>query len=208
MNAIKHPKHKEAEEVFKRWIDDFGLHPYHHAIKIQELLKGKRLFSGSCEGVICVLEGGLGALSVAESGKEITLFLLEAGEVCVVSSACMIGGFDLDVSLESTQRSLIAILPNTIASSIKESTFQNKVSLIINKRLMQVLKTLNQVAFVPLSERVREFLKLSQHREIEVTHEEIASHFGSTREAISRILKEMEKGGEISLYRGKIIKHD
>lgn len=206
MNKINHSK--EIKEVLDRWMDEFGLRSYHHAIKIQEFSKGKRLFSTSCEGVICVLEGELRALSIAESGKEITLFSLGVGEACVVSSACMIKGFDLDVSLESMQKSLVAILPSMIASSIKESTFQNQVSLIVNKRLMQVLKTLNQVAFVSLSDRVRGFLTLSQKREIEITHEEIANHFGSTREAISRILKEMERDGEISLYRGKIIRHD
>ncbi|WP_051420545.1 Crp/Fnr family transcriptional regulator [Helicobacter pametensis] len=204
MDKIKYQETKE--EILKQWIDEFGLHSYQYAIKIQKFPKGKRLFSSLCEGVICVLEGSLRALSVAESGKELTLFALGVGEVCVLSSACMIKGMDLDVSLEAVQTSDVAILPSKIAAQITDNTFHNQISLIINQRLMQVLKTLNQTAFVPLSERVREFLNLPQ-QEIRITHEEIANHFGSTREAISRILKEMEKNGEISLHRGKIIRH-
>ena len=53
--------------------------------------------------------------------------------------------------------------------------------------------------------RVRELLHQKAIKQnIKITHETIANHLGSAHEAISRILKEMEKNGEIEQSRGEI----
>ena len=63
----------------------------------------------------------------------------------------------------------------------------------------------NRPFFLPLVVRVRELLRQKAvNQNVKITHEAIANHLGSAREAISRILKEMEKNGEIEQSRGQI----
>ncbi|HIY43780.1 MAG TPA: Crp/Fnr family transcriptional regulator [Candidatus Helicobacter avistercoris] len=101
-----------------------------------------------------------------------------------------------------------ALLPTSFFAKLQDNiTFQTKIQSILNTRLTQTLEVLNQTAFTPLTLRVKNLL-LSFHQEIVyITHEEIANHLGSTREAITRILKDLQKQGEITLQRGKILIH-
>ena len=101
-----------------------------------------------------------------------------------------------------------ALLPTSFFAKLQDNiTFQTKIQAILNTRLTQTLEVLNQTAFTPLTLRVKNLL-LSFHQEIVyITHEEIANHLGSTREVITRILKDLQKQGEITLQRGKILIH-
>ena len=45
---------------------------------------------------------------------------------------------------------------------------------------------------------------MSKSSEINSTHQQIADELGITREATSRVLKQLEKDGEIKLSRNKI----
>ena len=66
-------------------------------------------------------------------------------------------------------------------------------------------RVMEQALFSSLRDRILSFLKEnSVNGSIMVTHEELASHLGSAREAVSRILKEMESDGLISRKRGVI----
>ncbi|WP_257912578.1 Crp/Fnr family transcriptional regulator [Campylobacter lari] len=59
---------------------------------------------------------------------------------------------------------------------------------------------------MPLSSRICDFLKENtSNNTLKITHEALANYLGSAREAISRILKELEKEGKIKLERSKII---
>lgn len=170
--------------------------------------KGKRIFVNEeiCEGVICILSGEIRVYATSENYKEITLFTLKPQEICILSASCVLPNLSLDITLQTQEECKIALLPNKKVQQLASENldFSQKINEIISKRLSQTLQILNDIAFTPLSQRLRTFLLQSQEKTISITHEELATHLGSTREVISRILKEMQKSGEITLKRGKI----
>lgn len=68
---------------------------------------------------------------------------------------------------------------------------------------------MSQALFSTLNERIKSYLLSKANNNIvEKTHEQIANEIGSAREAVSRILKELESNGLLRLGRGKIILSD
>lgn len=171
--------------------------------------KGKRIYVNQevCEGVIYLLSGEIRVFTTSDNYKEITLFTLTPQEICILSASCVLPSFELDVTLIAQRDCQIALLPSKKAQKLAQENlaFAQKINEIINKRLSQTLQVLNSVAFTPLQQRIKDFLLQSKQKELHITHEELANHLGSAREAVSRVLKEMEQKGEIILQRGKII---
>lgn len=171
--------------------------------------KGKRIYVNQevCEGVIYLLSGEIRVFTTSDNYKEITLFTLTPQEICILSASCVLPSFELDVTLIAQRDCQIALLPSKKAQKLAQENlaFAQKINEIINKRLSQTLQVLNSVAFTPLQQRIKDFLLQSKQKELHITHEELANHLGSAREAVSRVLKEMEQKGEIVLQRGKII---
>ncbi|MCX2717045.1 Crp/Fnr family transcriptional regulator [Helicobacter sp. MIT 21-1697] len=162
----------------------------------------------TCLGFILVLSGGLRAYIMSENAKEITLFTLKENDICLLCSHCALHSINYDILLESSQATEVLLVPQELFSSLKDTypALSNFALTIISKRLSQTISTLEQALFKPLVERIREFLHENAHnKEIRISHEEIANHLGSSREVISRILKEMENKGEIKRAYKKII---
>ena len=162
----------------------------------------------NCLGFIYVFSGALRAYIMGENAKEITLFNLKENDYCLLCSHCALHSIHYDILLESSQNTEVLIVPHQLFSRLKDTypTLSNFTLTLISKRLSQTISTLEQALFKPLVERIREFLYENAHNgEILISHEEIANHLGSSREVISRILKEMENKGEIKRAYKKII---
>jgi CRP/FNR family transcriptional regulator len=74
-------------------------------------------------------------------------------------------------------------------------------------RYEELLKTVNEVAFKNMDERLEFYLKKQVEKfgpSLKLTHQEIASDLNSSREVISRLMKKMEKNGWIILHRNSI----
>jgi CRP/FNR family transcriptional regulator len=76
------------------------------------------------------------------------------------------------------------------------------------KRFEEMLNAIDSIAFKKMDERLLEYLERKKNtlktKELIITHEEIANDIGTSREVISRLLKQLERMGEIKLYRNKI----
>jgi CRP/FNR family transcriptional regulator, anaerobic regulatory protein len=89
----------------------------------------------------------------------------------------------LDVKLKTTRLSLF---------SLYQLRFEELAGLI------------NDIRFKRLDTRILEWLNKQPKKMIEITHEELATKLGSSRVVVSRLLKELEQKGTVSLHRGKI----
>lgn len=199
------PTPSQTKQI-KQWLEDFCITEYFDSLRFKTYQKGERIHS--FQGLIYVLQGEIRVFSSSFKGKELTLFSIAQGETCIISASCAIPNLTLEVGFESNNLTSFALLPTSFFAKLQDNiTFQTKIQAILNTRLTQTLEVLNQTAFTPLTLRVKNLL-LSFHQEIVyITHEEIANHLGSTREAITRILKDLQKQGEITLQRGKILIH-
>jgi CRP/FNR family transcriptional regulator len=163
-----------------------------------------------CAGVLCVLSGRLRVYIVNENGKEITLYRLFEGEVCVLSGSCGIRNISFEVHVKAEVETTLCTISSSIYHSLEDrypevTTF---TSTVMAARLSDVMWTLEQVAFSSMDKRVASYLieqrAMTQCDDLMITHDEIARDLGTAREVVSRMLKYFQNEGWIIQGRGKV----
>jgi len=167
-----------------------------------------------CSNVIFVLSGLLRIYKLSEDGKEITLYRMGRGETCVLTISCILGVGDVvfPVAASAEQNSEVVFMP---VEAFKRFFFeipalQKFYFTSMAAKFYSVLNLVGNITFKKTSDRLKDFLITKTANgtyPLYSTHEAIASELGTAREVISRLLKEMEGKGMVSLSRGKIIYH-
>jgi CRP/FNR family transcriptional regulator, anaerobic regulatory protein len=168
-----------------------------------------------CASVPFVIEGSIRVFKSAESGREITLYRIEKGESCILSVGCgsSLASFPASVVVES--RTSAAFFPTvTIRGLFAEGeAFRNYVLDQYSRRMAEVMELVHEVAFRRVDERLAQWLLENASAErgprqgsasITATHQELADHVGTSREVVSRILKDWEQRSLLELSRGSI----
>lgn len=179
---------------------------------IKHFAKGSELLNGveQCHGLVLVKNGQLRAYYITEDGKQITLYRLLEGDVCIMSASCAIKNLTFDVSIEFETNSDIYIIPTNIWNILGNSNiFIKEYSIeLMASRFSEVMWVMEQLVFKGIGERLANYLleecNLSQSNTIKVTHENIAKNLSTAREVISRTLKHFEGDGVLELSRGII----
>lgn len=202
--------------IFKELMDSWGVSNIDQEVYLQSAYtknfpKNYKIFSGEqeCRGLVLILDGALRSFIVSPNNKEINLFVLKSGEFCILSASCMLKNIRFDVNLEFIQTSNVLILPSKTFNklSLKYPIAKQFQTDLVSERLSRVVSSLNSLAFDSLESRILNFLHNNASKEskiLYITHEEIANALGSAREAISRVLKELEKQGKLKTKRGLI----
>lgn len=180
--------------------------------KILDYKAGDAVYSGGtqCLGMMLVLQGTLRTYLLSDEGKEITIYRLRQGDVCVLAASCILSAITFDVEMEAQTDASLLLLPAWVLSKLQDENVyvENYIYKEAAKRFSDVVEALQQMMFLSLTQRVASFLLDESAKQntssIIMTHEEIAKTIGSAREAVSRILKQLAKGGYISLNRGEI----
>lgn len=164
----------------------------------------------NCAGILLLRSGQLRAFFSSESGREITLFRLLPGELCVLSAPCAHPSISFEISVGSERESILYEIPPAIWSSLTEKYASAAAfsSERINARFSEVMWVLDQLISRNLGQRLSRFLleqaALEKSDTLRITHEAIANHIGTAREVVSRALKYLEGEGALSLGRGTI----
>lgn len=174
--------------------------------------KGQNVHSveNDCVGVLILKSGELRAYILSEEGKEITLFRLETGNICVFSASCIIKTITFDVFVDCVEDAEAYLLNVSVFQKLCESNVyvENFSLKLMTERFSDVMWTMEQILFMSFEKRLAVFLldeiAKSGSAEINLTHEQIAKYIGSAREVVSRMLKSFEKKGLVKLSRGSI----
>lgn len=174
--------------------------------------KGTVLYEGGfpCPFVPFILKGVVRVFKLGESGREITLYRVSPGQVCVLSSTCTLSGNSFPAIAEAEEDVEMMVLPAHIFRSFlgRFPDLQNFINERIAERLADLMVVVEEVAFrrvdIRLVEKLLHETEDESHRSVECTHAQLAQELGSAREVISRILKDLENQSFIQLGRGKI----
>ena len=177
-----------------------------------EYKAGQNIHNGDCMcvGVIFVQAGSLRVYLMSEEGKEVTLYRVESGEVCVLSASCVLSEITFDVHIDAEKDTQAWVLPAFAFSQLIErdiyfENFQNKLRA---QRLSDVMWTMQQILFFSFDKRLAIFLydeMIKNGPVITYSHLEIAKYLGSAREVVSRMLKYFEKEGILTVSRKEIV---
>jgi CRP/FNR family transcriptional regulator len=157
-----------------------------------------------------VLSGSIKVIRTDDDGKEILLYYIKPGESCIMS---FLAGLHNDTSkikaIVEEDAELLLIPVDKASEWIREfPEWSDFIFSLYQKRFEELLEVVNAVAFQKIDARLLHLLKqkssLFQTKEIAGTHQQLADELGITREAVSRVLKQMENDGLIALSRNKI----
>ncbi len=164
----------------------------------------------NCKGLMTVLSGELRTYVVSPEGREVTLFRVYAGDVCVLSASCLLDSIDFDVMIEATADTEVLIIPTISLNQITQENPYAELFLYktATEKFSDVMWTLQEILFRKIDQRLASFLLEEMQRkgsaDLKLTHEEIASFIGSAREVVSKVLKYLADTGAITLGRGSI----
>ena len=166
--------------------------------------------SAGCSGILIIKQGTLRVYTLSEQGKEITLYRLNTGDICILSASCVIRDITFDIYIDTlTDCQLIQILPCAFARVLQENIHLEALTYkLATQRLCTVTWAMQQMIFTSFDKRLAEFL-LNESRstgsdEINMTHEQIAKLMGTAREVVTRMLKYFSNENYVQLMRGKV----
>lgn len=176
--------------------------------------QGAILHDGNqCTGAILVIKGSIRAYILSEEGREVTLYRLFPGKICMLSASCVLQSITFNVIVEAeTDSECLIINGKTFADLSEENLYMQNFALSTAvERFSRVMFVLQQILFTSLDKRLAAFLiEESQHMktlelELKLTQEHIARNLSSAREVISRLLKYLSEEQAVKVTRGKII---
>lgn len=162
----------------------------------------------TCVGAPFVMEGVIRVYKTAESGREITLYRIERGQSCILSSSCGAGIEHFPAAVVAERPTSAAFMPTATVRSLlaERQSFRDFVFAQYSRRMSEVIELVEEVAFRRVDERLRLWLAESAASgRVSATHQEMADHLGTSREVVSRILKDWEERGLLEMARGEII---
>jgi len=130
-----------------------------------------------------------------EDAKDFLLYFIESGESCIYSFAHINNNAQAEFSAVAEIDSLLLLLPiEKVKLWVKK--FLSLNSIILNnyqKHYQSLLNTTKEIICHNLEDRLLEYLrkksKISRSSVLSISHQEIASDLGTSREVISRLLK-------------------
>lgn len=182
-----------------------------HIISVQ-YQKGTTIHSGEndCVGVILIKTGELRIYILSEEGKDITLFRLRGGDVCVLSASCILQNITFDVHIDAEVDSEVLLVDASLYQQLcKQNIYaENFTDKLVIDSFSDVMWAMEQILFMSFDKRLAIFLSdeivRTQVDTIELTHEQIAKYIGSAREVVSRMLKYFSQEGIVELSRGGV----
>lgn len=173
---------------------------------------GEQIHGGrnDCTGVIVVKEGELRAYILSESGKEITLYRLKKGDICILSASCILRNINFELSIEAEKDTMLYLIAPKTYEKIKNKNHavEKWTNETMNERFSETMWIMEQILFMSVDKRLAIFLLDESIAEksdtISLTHETIAKHMGTAREVVSRMLKHFQNNGLVTLSRGGI----
>jgi len=160
-----------------------------------------------CSELIILTEGNVRVFKPSLEGKSIGLYSIEPGGSCVLTAGCIFNAAPFPAIAEArTDVKGIAVPANNVIQWMSEyDVWRNYLFSLLNIRLADVISLVNTLAFQQLDARLASWLLRTQSNNIvEMTHQEIAEELASSREVVSRLLKDLENSGFIQLSRGKL----
>lgn len=173
--------------------------------------KGTMIHNGNdCVGVIFIRKGCLRVYMMSSEGKDVTLYRLHDGDICILSASCVLQSITFDVMVDAEADSECYVISGGAFAEVSKHnpnirifTLETAVS-----RFSDVMWVMQQILFMSMDKRLAIFLLDEAARvgscTITLTQEQIAKYMGSAREVVSRMLKYFSNEGLVEVSRKEV----
>lgn len=174
---------------------------------------GTNIHDGNeCTGVILIKSGSLRLYLLSGEGKEITLYRLFPGDICILSASCVLSSITFDVFVDSEENSECVVVGGCAYEDLSRRMPEAKIFALESAAasFSDIMWVMQQILFMSMDKRLAIFLldeiAKSGSDTVKLTHEQIAKYIGSAREVVSRMLKYFSSEGLVSVSRSEGIK--
>ncbi len=157
-----------------------------------------------------IIKGTVKVYRKDDIGNELLLYYLSSNESCSMAYSCCLVAKKSEIkAIAEDDVELLAIPHNKLDEWIcKYPGWKNYIMRSFNERFLELLKSIESIAFHKLDERLIGYLKekkrLSGSNVIKASHYLIADELATSRVVVSRLLKQLENAGKILMYRNEI----
>ena len=181
-------------------------------IEYRNVKKGSHIHDSSaeCLGLVAVKDGQLRAYILSEDGREITIGRLFAYDISLLSASCVMPDMQFNVMIEAEKDTQFWSIPaclfkNLVDESLAVSNYSRS---LLSSNFSELMWLMEQIMWKSFDKRLAAFLleesRLEDAAVLHITHEKIASHLGTAREVVTRMLRYFQNEGLVKLTRGAI----
>ncbi|SFR31480.1 cyclic nucleotide-binding protein [Yoonia tamlensis] len=160
----------------------------------------------SPENMLFLLDGSVRVQQTSETGHEIVLYRIHAGQSCVLTTACLLAYEDYSAEGICETDIQAAAIPRAVFDELvaQSKEFRDFVFAAFSKRITDLFLMIDEVAFQKMDVRLADkLIALSGGQDsIATTHQKLSVELGTAREVISRQLQEFQRRGWIEQGRG------
>lgn len=162
----------------------------------------------ACMGYVVVREGSVRVSLTAENGREITLYRVRPGEICLQTFGCLIEGRTYSAEGVAETPLVIEIIPRAEFQTriVSDEDFRNQLFSAVAQRFADLEQLVEDVVLTGFAARLaRALLRMADEAgRVVATHETLAMETGSGRAVVSRQLGAFARDGHVVLHRGSI----
>jgi CRP/FNR family transcriptional regulator len=157
-----------------------------------------------------ILKGSLRVVRRDENDHELLLYYINRGQTCATSLTCCMSNIRSEVEAVAEEPAILLGIPAKKADEWfdKYPDWKAFVLRSYKFRFDELLDAINSIAFTQLDERLVKYLQrkadIQKSKIISTSHQEIANDLNSSREVISRLLKQLENQGKVKLSRNVV----
>ena len=167
-----------------------------------------RRFEHGGFGQCYILRGCIRVSVISAQGREISLFRLHSGELCVLSASTAFNQITFDTYLTAdTECELLAVSVETVHTLMKSNVhFRCFMYELLAERFSRVMPAMQEVLFMSFDQRLAAFFVREHDRTglTELTHDQIAQQTSSAREVVARRIKMFAAEGLVETRRGAV----
>ena len=166
----------------------------------------------SPDNLLLLLSGTVRVHQTSETGREIVLYRVEAGQSCVLTTACLLAHEDYTAQGEAETDVEAVAIPRAVFDDLmaQSGDFRSFVFTAYSRRITDLFRVIDDVAFGRIDMRLAARLTAlaGGKREVKVTHQQLATELGTAREVVSRQMHEFQHRGWIGQSRGTVLIED
>ncbi len=159
-----------------------------------------------CNAYVMRLAGRSRVYKLSDTGREILLYRVGAGETCVLTTTCLLGRsrYPASTVVEEPIRDVVVPAATFHQLMVESDVFRRFVMSNYGDLISELIVLVDEVAFHSIAARLAGLLLEAPSGVVTATHQQMADELGSAREVVSRQLKEFERSGWIRLMRGSV----
>lgn len=203
---------QESKKHYEHLFEDALLQEINDIGDYKEIPEGFKLMEVGqyIKAMPLLINGAIKILRDDDDGDELLLYFLEKGDTCAMTLSCCMSNTKSEIRAIAELDTQLIMVPISKMEewTVKYKSWRDFVFKSYHNRLMEMLSTIDSIAFLKMDERLLKYLKdksaITKSDIINSTHREIAYELHSSRVVISRLLKTLENQNKIKLNRNSI----